>query len=74
MRQSHRMSWGESASNVAVGLIVSCVANAFVFPAFGFHLTVGDNLLISVIYTAISLVRSYCMRRYFEALREQGIN
>lgn len=73
MRQSRRMSLGESLSNILVGLIVSVLANSIVFPWFGFHLTVGDNLSIAAIYTTISLVRSYCMRRFFEVLREQGV-
>jgi hypothetical protein len=40
-----------------------------VFPLFGLAVTVTENLLIGLIFTAVSIVRSYALRRGFEALR-----
>jgi hypothetical protein len=40
-----------------------------VFPLFGLAVTVTENLLIGLIFTAVSIVRSYALRRSFEALR-----
>jgi hypothetical protein len=40
-----------------------------VFPLFGLAVTVTENLLIDLIFTAVSIVRSYALRRGFEALR-----
>ena len=65
MSQSRKGSATEACINVAVGLIVSMVANAIVFPRFGFHPSLLDNIGITLIYTAISLIRSYCLRRAF---------
>jgi hypothetical protein len=65
MSQSRKGSAAEAAINMLVGLAVSMVANALVFPAFGFHPSMLDNVGITLIYTAISLVRSYCLRRFF---------
>lgn len=65
--QSRLGSFIEATFNVAIGLVVSLVANALVFPRFGFHPSLGDNIAISLIYTAISIVRSYCVRRWFNA-------
>ncbi|CAB1371127.1 conserved protein of unknown function [Denitratisoma oestradiolicum] len=39
------------------------------FPLFGLHATLQENLLIGLIFTAVSLVRSYVLRRAFEAFR-----
>lgn len=67
--QSRKMSFGEACFSTAVGLIVSMIANAIVFPLFGFHVSLIQNLWISLIYTAISIGRGYCVRRLFEAWR-----
>jgi hypothetical protein len=67
MTQTRLGSLIEACVNVAIGLAISLVANALVFPLFGFHPTLGENVWISVIYTVISLVRSYLLRRFFNA-------
>lgn len=59
------MSAVEAAANVAVGYIVSVAATAVVMPAFGYRVTAGDALGISAVFTAVSLVRSYVLRRAF---------
>lgn len=52
--------------NIAIGLLISTVANHFVLPAvLGVHMTLGQNVLIGTIFTVISLVRSYAIRRLF---------
>ena len=63
-------SIAESFANIAVGFTVNFTANLIILPLFGFHgLTAGKNFVIGVIYTAISLVRSYVLRRYFNGLK-----
>ena len=37
-----------------------------VFPLFGLDTTLGQNLAIGAIFTVVSLVRSYLLRRVFE--------
>lgn len=67
MNQSRLGSLIEACFNTAIGLAVSMVANALVFPLFGFHPSLGENVAISVIYTAISICRGYVVRRFFNA-------
>ena len=67
--QSRRMSLVESLANVAVGYGVAVTAQVLVFPLFGLHATLGENLAIGGIFTFVSIVRSYCLRRVFEAWR-----
>lgn len=57
----------ETLFNVAIGLAVSIAANALVFPRFDFHPSLSQNIGISVIYTVISIVRQYVLRRWFNA-------
>jgi hypothetical protein len=69
MKQSRLMSMVESLANVLVGYGVAVVTQMAVFPLFGLAVTVTENLLIGLIFTAVSIVRSYALRRGFEALR-----
>ena len=69
MKQSRLMSMVESLANVLVGYGVAVATQMLVFPLFGLAVTVTENLLIGLIFTAVSIVRSYALRRGFEALR-----
>jgi hypothetical protein len=63
------MSLVEATTNVAVGFGVAVLAQIAVFPLFGLHVGFADNLMIAAIFTAISIARSYVLRRIFEAIR-----
>ena len=65
MTQTKTQSAVESVANVAIGYGVSLAANAAILPLFGITISTADNLAIGAIYTAISIVRSYCVRRAF---------
>ncbi len=71
MKQSRLMSLVESLANVLVGYGVAVATQMSVFPLFGLAVTVTvtENLLIGLIFTVVSIVRSYALRRGFEALR-----
>ncbi len=65
MTQKRLHSVLESATNVAVGYAVAMIAQALVFPLFGFHATTAEHAGIALIFTVVSLVRSYALRRLF---------
>lgn len=65
MTQSRTMSAVEAVANVAVGFGVAVATQIAVFPLFGLHASVGDNMAIGAIFTVVSLVRSYALRRVF---------
>ena len=69
MRQSKRMSFLESLINVMVGYGVAVLAQIAIFPMFGLHVALSDNLAIGAIFTGISILRSYTLRRLFEMIR-----
>lgn len=62
--QTRRHSILETCLNTTSGFLLSYGAAFFVFPAFGLHSSKA-NFWITVIYTGISLVRSYFWRRAF---------
>jgi uncharacterized protein YacL len=66
MKQSKMDSLMESVVNIVIGLIISTIANYLLLQLFlGFPMHLGTNVLISVVFTVISLVRSYSLRRAF---------
>ena len=69
MKQSRFMSLVEAIANVAVGYGVAVVTQILIFPVFGLHTTLGQNLKMGGIFTIVSLARSFALRRLFEALR-----
>ena len=69
MKQSRWMSFAEAVVNGVVGYGVAAVTPMLVFPLFGMRASVSDNLLIGVIFTMVSMVRSFTLRRVFESLR-----
>jgi hypothetical protein len=68
MKQSRVMSLVESAVNILVGLGVAMLANAIILPWLGFDISFKQNLIFGVLMTVVSIVRSYALRRLFEAL------
>jgi hypothetical protein len=66
--QSRSMSLIESASNVAVGYLVALAAQLIVFPSLGIAVSLSQNLIIGLIFTAVSIARSYVMRRVFNSI------
>lgn len=59
------MSAVEASFNVLIGYLVSVLANILILPLFGYDVTVGDSFAIGLAFTAVSLVRSYALRRIF---------
>lgn len=65
--QTPRSAIAEAYLNIVIGFAVNFVANLLILPLAGFHISFSDNLHIGVIYTAVSIVRQYVIRRYFNA-------
>lgn len=68
MRQSRRMSIIEAITNVAVGYALAVATQMLVFPWFGLHASFGDSLALGLVFTGISLIRGYALRRLFTHL------
>lgn len=62
-------SFAEAWANIAVGFGINWTANMLVLPLFGFRVTGGQAFGIGLIFTAISLARSYTLRRWFNGFK-----
>ena len=69
MQQSRVMSLVEAIANVAVGYGVAVVTQILVFPVFGLQTTLAQNLKLGLVFTVVSIARSFTLRRVFEAVR-----
>ena len=69
MKQSRLMSLVEAATNVVVGYGVAVATQILIFPIFGLHTTLAQNLKIGAVFTVVSIGRSYALRRLFERWR-----
>ena len=69
MKQSRLMSLVESVANVIVGYSVAVMTQILIFPIFGLHTTLEQNLKMGAIFTIVSIARSFALRRVFEAIR-----
>jgi uncharacterized membrane protein len=63
--QSRLASLIEQTLNVASGFVISLVIWQLVGPAMGYAVSMGDNLIITSIFTVVSIARGYLWRRYF---------
>jgi hypothetical protein len=73
MKQSRKASLAEIVISVAIGFVVSLIAQELVDHSYGLNLSHVDNLMIVVIFTVLSIIRGYCVRRLFEHLRVKNI-
>jgi hypothetical protein len=67
MQQTKLGSFYEALINVAIGFGINFIANLLILPLFGFNITLIDNLYIGLLYTVVSVARSYVVRRWFNA-------
>ena len=63
---------GLSARPVGYGIAVA--TQVAVFPLFGLHVSVFDNLTMGAVFTLVSIIRSYLLRRLFEAIRLRQVS
>ena len=69
MTQSRFMSFVEATTNVVVGYVLAVVTQLIAFPLFGLEVGIAANLVIGLLFTAVSLTRTYLLRRLFERIR-----
>lgn len=65
-KKSH--SAAEALFNTLIGFGISMTANLFVLPIFGYKVGISQAFWIGVIFTGISIVRSYILRRLFNRI------
>lgn len=65
--QSRRASLAESFANIAIGIFIQAGGQAFLFFAMHIKITGAQFGLFTLVMTVLSIVRSYCLRRLWNA-------
>lgn len=63
--QTRLQSLLEAWSNTAFGYLINLLVQLVVYPFYGATFTFGQNIQIGLIFMAVSIVRSYGLRRFF---------
>ena len=63
--QSKIESLIESIINTSLGFLVALITQILIYPIFDIEVSFGDQTLLALIFTLVSLVRGYIVRRYF---------
>lgn len=70
MRQSRLGSLREAATNIGIGFSINWCLNMAILPRFGWHTLTGWTAFkLGLVFTVISLIRQYVIRRYFNGWR-----
>lgn len=65
MSQTRLESFIEGVLNTVVGYCIAIISQIIIFPWFDINVPLSTNLWMGAWFTAISLVRSYVIRRWF---------
>ena len=72
--QTRKASIGETILSVGTGFFIALLLNLYMLPLFASDISnqvLSTAILIGVIYTTVSMVRSYLFRRAFNTLTEK---
>lgn len=69
MSQSKRMSAVESATNIAIGVVIALISQIVIFKLYDIPVNFKQNVEMTAWFTLISFVRSYILRRLFNKLK-----
>ncbi|MGZ5262110.1 MAG: DUF7220 family protein, partial [Burkholderiales bacterium] len=68
--QSRAMSLVEVVTGSVIAFVVSIWANRAVLPLFGLHVRIVQSFVTTLIFTVISMIGSYLVRRFSEVCLE----
>jgi len=63
--QSKKHSIFEAIANIFLGYWIGVLTQIIVFPFFNINISFKENMIITIIFSIVSLVRSYVLRRIF---------
>ena len=66
--QTKKHSVAEAVINVLVGMVTSLLVQVVIFPLFNIRMSAADNINLCLIFTVVSVIRSYLLRRFFNWL------
>ncbi|WP_438710840.1 DUF7220 family protein [Aquimarina muelleri] len=71
--QTKKQSLIEACSNTVIGFLISFASTFLIFPLVGIASSAGKNIIITLFFTAISILRGYLIRRVFNKKTKQFV-
>ena len=68
MKQTKQKSLVESIIQTIIGLVTSILIQVILYPMMGIPVTFSQNLVITLVFFTVSIVRGYFVRRIFDKL------
>jgi len=65
LRQTRTQSLREAGVNTATAAGINLGASVVVYPLFGAHFSMAQNVGLVAVFTVISVLRNYVVRRWF---------
>ena len=59
----------ETITNVAIGLVVSFLSQVVIFKLYDIHISLAQNLELTLYFTVVSVIRGFALRRFFNSIR-----
>mgnify|MGYP003433671246 FL=1 len=69
MKQTKQKSLIESIVQTIIGLGTSILIQIILYPMMGIPVTFSQNLIITAVFFAVSIVRGYFVRRIFNGMK-----
>lgn len=67
--QTKTLSLIEAITNTLAGLIVAFLVQIIIYPIMNIPVRIDQNIVITLVFTGVSIIRSYILRRIFNKLR-----
>lgn len=69
-----RRAIAEAWVNILIGFSVNYIANLIILPLAGAHISAASNWWMGWLYTVVSIVRQYAIRRWFQTRLERLVD
>ena len=63
--QSKLDSFIEAVINTFIGFVIAFISQLIIFPIVSVDVTLGQNFILTILFTLVSIIRTYIIRRYF---------
>jgi len=68
MKQTKHKSLIESIVQTIIGLGTSILIQVILYPIMGIPVTFAQNIIITIVFFIVSIIRGYLVRRYFNKI------
>jgi len=69
MKQTKKKSFIESVIQTIIGLGTSILIQVILYPLMGIPVTFSQNIVITLVFFTVSIIRGYFVRRIFDSMK-----